>query len=90
MVRLALLAAVTLLAACNNPCQEMCVEMAKFAEECGYTVEPTEVEECRAGYATSELSDEDAQDCITAGDPQQLREWWSCEDVLENYQNAGD
>ena len=89
MSRALLLSLLALLAACDNPCQQMCVEMAKYAEECDFTVDPAEVQACRDDYATSALTNEQAQECIIAGDPQQLREWWSCEDLLENYENAG-
>lgn len=88
MVRLFPLAALGLLAACNNPCQAVCVEMAQYADECGYTVSPDEVQACRDANAGAELDNERAQQCIEANDPQKLREWWTCDELLENYENA--
>ncbi len=88
MVRLLALAALPLLGACNNPCQAMCVEMANYAEECGYTVSSDELQSCRDSFATETLTDARAQQCITASDADQLREWWTCEELLENYANG--
>ena len=86
MVRCLSLAAFVLLAACNNPCQSMCVEMANYAQECGYDVSSDELQACRDAIA--EVTDELAQECITASDPDQLREWWTCDDLHDNYENA--
>lgn len=82
MVRL-LLVSFALLAACDNPCQAICVDMAAYAGECGCDVSGDELQACRAAFAAP--TDEQAQQCLTSSDPQQLREWWTCDDVLENY-----
>ncbi len=88
MVRLLPLAAMALLAACNNPCQALCVEMAQYARECGYDVPSTDVQACQQANAGPTLADGQALSCIEASDPDQLREWWTCEDLAENYESA--
>jgi hypothetical protein len=73
-----------LLAACANPCQELCAEMANYAsEDCELTVTEDSVDACRERY--SNITEEQAGQCIEANDPEQLREWWSCEELAENY-----
>lgn len=88
MVRLLSLAVLALLGACNNPCQSMCVEMANYAKECGYETSADEIAACRDANGQETLTEERAQQCITASDPDQLREWWTCEELLENYENG--
>jgi hypothetical protein len=87
MVRLLLLAPL-FLGACGNPCVALCDDMARYAKECGYDVSQDEIDACHQDNASSTLTDERAQECIEAGDPDQLREWWSCDDLADNYQNA--
>lgn len=86
MARLLALLPLALLGACDNPCQAVCVEMASYAEECGCDVSSEEIQTCRA--ANAQPTDAEAQECLTSSDPQQLREWWSCEDLKENYQSC--
>lgn len=72
-----------LLASCANPCQELCAEMGSFAAECDLTVTEDSVDACRERYAN--ITEPQAAQCIDARDPDQLREWWSCEELAENY-----
>lgn len=88
MVRLLPLAAMALLAACNNPCQALCVEMAQYARECGFDVPSSDVQTCVEANANPTLEEGDAQLCFEASDPVQLREWWTCDDLAENYEGA--
>ncbi|MDP2314587.1 MAG: hypothetical protein Q8P41_16915 [Pseudomonadota bacterium] len=90
MVRLLPLASMLLLAACNNPCQALCVEMAEYARECGYDATAEDVQSCNDEYAGPNLAEGDAEACIEASDPQQLREWWTCEQLLDNYQSGAN
>ena len=88
MVRLLALFAFGLLAACGSPCQTMCQEMAAYAEECGYSPSDEEVQACMDQADNAEPSDARAEQCITASDPDQLREWWTCEELFDVYENA--
>jgi hypothetical protein len=78
--------ALALLGGCSNPCQQLCLEMADYAEECGLTVSADEVKSCRDAYANADQT-ETAQ-CQTWNDADQVREWWSCQDVEDNFQNG--
>lgn len=73
------------LAGCDNPCQQLCDELANYAADCGYTVSPDQVEGCKADYAKADLDDGVLQSCADHNDPDALREWWTCEDVAENF-----
>ena len=93
MVRLLPLAAIALsglLAACNNPCQSMCSQLSAYARECGFDPTQDDMEQCLADFATPNLAEGDAEACIEASSPQQLREWWTCEELGENYQSAAN
>lgn len=76
------------LIACNNPCQQICVEMAKYADECGYTVDKAEISACQDRYVSSALDEATLAQCQDRSDPAALREWWTCENLAENYGNA--
>lgn len=82
---LLLFAPLALLVACENPCQEMCTTMATYASSCGYSVPDGDVETCKEANATPLITAERANQCIEASDPEQLREWWTCEDLKETY-----
>lgn len=75
-----------LLGGCNNPCQQLCVEMADYADECGLTVSADDIKTCQENFKSAEQAD--IQHCQTWNDPDQLREWWSCQDVEDNFQNG--
>ena len=81
--------AFALLVACNNPCEAMCVEMAAYADECGIPASQDLLAECRAANASDVITDARAQQCITASDADQLREWWTCEELEENCTTCG-
>lgn len=83
-----LLLPVALLGACGNPCQSVCTEMARYAEECGLTVSREDVLTCKETQA--DVSADAADACRDYNDPDALREWWSCDDLAENYRNGGD
>ena len=77
------------LAACDNPCQSLCEEMATYAEECELTVSIDDVQGCKDAFAGDKLGEGDKDLCKTWSDPTALREWWTCEDVAGNFQNGG-
>lgn len=77
MSRIATLLAVVLLSACKTPCQQLCVEMAAYAEECGVTVPDAQLQSC----LDDQSSDQDQGACRRTGDPETLRSEWSCDDV---------
>jgi hypothetical protein len=66
-----------LLGACQTPCQRVCVRMADYAEECGFTVSDAEIDTCLDEQASAE----DQGACRRAGAPQTIRNEWSCEDL---------
>lgn len=65
------------LTACNTPCQRLCVRLADYAEECGYTVPDAELEACIDEQADAD----DQKACRQSGDPQTIRTEWSCDDL---------
>lgn len=87
LIRAAGFVAVAWAAGCNNPCQQVCLEMASYAEECNLTVTNDAIDACREGY--SDASSEELDQCRGWNEPDQIREWWSCEDVSENFLDGG-
>lgn len=75
------------LTGCRNACQQMCVDLAQYAEECGQTPSAEEVDACIDARKTSLIGREKVDQCQEIQDPQKLREWWSCEDLAENWTN---
>lgn len=68
------------LSGCNNPCQQLCVRMAAYAEECGFTVSDAEVDTCIAQEA--EITDaEERKVCADYGAAETIRQRLSCEDL---------
>lgn len=88
MARLVALLALLPLAGCGNPCQDLCSQLADYAAECGLTVSPDEVAQCRSDYATPNLDEGEAQTCADANNPDYIREWWTCDDLAENFGNG--
>jgi hypothetical protein len=72
-----------LLGGCNNPCQQLCLEIADYASECGYTVSSEDLSTCRSAYAGTDQGEA----CATSLDAD-VREWWTCDDVAENFQKS--
>lgn len=76
------------LAGCNNACQQICVDVAVYAEqECGQTVPEEELAACREAYADPD--DATLDQCAASQDADALREWWDCDDLSENWTNLG-
>ncbi|MCB9673692.1 MAG: hypothetical protein H6737_01170 [Alphaproteobacteria bacterium] len=66
-----------LLGACQTPCQRLCVRMADYAEECGFTVSDAEIDTCIAEQADAE----DQGACRAAGAPAIIRDQLSCDEL---------
>ncbi len=73
--------------ACQNACQNLCQTMAEQAATCEFTVSQDELESCIA--ANENPTEEWAQQCADADDGARLEEWWTCEELAENYTNGG-
>ena len=69
-------------------CPSICVDMAAYARECGCEVAGDEIQACQEAFA--QPTEAQAQQCLTSSDPEQLREWWTCEDLLENYSSCAN
>lgn len=85
MRRLVLLLPLFGAAGCSNPCQQLCAEMADYAKECGLNVDKDDILVCKDEFQGAELADEDRQTCEEWGDPDALREWWTCDDLAAEY-----
>lgn len=72
-------------AGCGNPCQQLCVEMARYAEECELEVDKNDILVCRDELGRGALTDAELQTCADWGDPDAIREWWTCEDLAAEY-----
>ncbi len=70
--------------ACGNACQEICGQMKAYADECGFEASAEDVEVCRE---TLEERPDDVtlETCREASSPAAIREWWTCEDLAENF-----
>ena len=87
LLLVAALAVPGFLAGCSNPCQQLCVEIATYAQQdCGFEVTSDQIEECQDD--NSALTEARYRACVDQKDPQTLREWWTCEDLAENFQDA--
>lgn len=75
------------LVGCHNPCQDLCKEIAAYAEDCGYTLPEDEPQTCIQNNKRSEWEREDLDTCRESAD--RLEEEWSCDDVGRYFQNEG-
>lgn len=73
---------VVLAAGCHNPCQQLCVRMADYAEECGFTVPDSEVDAC----IEEQAKPDDKQVCRDFGDAETIRDEWSCEELAAYFE----
>ncbi len=81
IIRLSLL---TLLLGCRNECQQICTDMAKYAEDdCGETVDKEQINTCMADYRRRNLSAEQLDACAEYGD--RIEEEWTCDDLAEYF-----
>jgi hypothetical protein len=69
-----------LLSGCANECQQVCNEMADWAEnECDKEFSKEEINECYTNFANDEVSDAQLADCAEYKD--RIDEEWTCEDI---------
>lgn len=80
------LAALTLaaLGGCRNACQDICVRMADYAEECGFSVPDAELEACLDEQAGAD----DRAVCRDYGSAQAIRDEWTCAEMGEYWNVA--
>lgn len=71
---------------CQNPCQSLCQTMAQRASDCGLTVSQDELESCVK--ANEAPTPEWSQQCLDADEATRLEEWWTCDEVAENFTNG--
>jgi hypothetical protein len=64
---------------CSNPCQAICMDMASYAEDCGYTVADGELDDCVEAFKSAKLPEGQKDVCREHGS--NLEEEWSCQDV---------
>jgi hypothetical protein len=75
------------LAGCNNACQEICGRMARYAEECGVAVSDGEIDACIERQSTAE--GEDLKACRQFGDPETIRQQWTCDELSTYWDGEG-
>jgi hypothetical protein len=86
-MRLAFGLALGLLVGCKGPCEKLCVNMATYAQECGFAIADSELDACKADLAGVTAAEKDV--CRDFGGPDVLRAEWTCDD-LEAYWQGGD
>lgn len=73
---------------CTNACQSLCKEIADFARtECGLTFDESEVDECIADHAGSQLAEGEAATCRDGKG--QVADEWDCEEIAAYFEEAG-
>lgn len=75
------------LTACRNDCQQLCLDMADYAEECGHEFPKDQVKSCLDNNANKNLNDA-AKDSCTNELPY-LREEWTCDDIGLYFDSEG-
>ncbi|MBT3218238.1 MAG: hypothetical protein HN348_04050 [Proteobacteria bacterium] len=64
---------------CHNSCQTICLRMAKYADECGYSVPDADIDSCMADYANAVR--EDLKVCSQYNGSESIQVEWSCDDL---------
>ena len=83
------LAVIMGISGCRNNCQELCQEMADFAEEeCDNAFPKDQVKDCMETYHSREIDEEQEETC--ADITPTLREEWTCDDVNDYFTGNGD
>lgn len=71
--------AATLGAGCRNACQQVCAEMADYAEECSLPVSDADIDACMERHSAP--TPEDKATCREFGDGEVIRQQWDCEEL---------
>lgn len=79
--------AIIALTACKNDCQDVCVEMAAYAQECGFTVSDEEMDACLDQQ--KEANDVSLDVCDEMGGAQTIRDEWPCDEMGLYWDSAG-
>jgi hypothetical protein len=74
-------------AGCRNACQDICLDMADYATECGFPVSDAEIDACLDEQSKVEEK-EDRKACRDFNDPQALRLQWSCDELADYWVGA--
>jgi hypothetical protein len=78
-VLVGLFVACIVLSGCDNSCQNLCVQMADFSEECEAPVGAAELEACIDDFA--DATSEDLAICRDYGSGDVVRRQWTCDDL---------
>jgi len=69
---------------CRNNCQQLCQDMADFAEEdCGQEFSKDQVKSCMEAYHNREIDDD--LDLVCEDISPSLREEWTCDDIKDYF-----
>ena len=71
---------------CESPCVSLCQTMAERATECGLSVSESALEDCATAYEETDEATDAA--CLEADDPERLSEWWTCDELADNYSDG--
>lgn len=82
-----LLLSALVLAGCRNNCQQLCADMARFADDCGYEWTKDDIKQCREDFAGKNVGKNTRQYCGTVSDA--LSEEWECEDLEVYFDGSG-
>lgn len=63
------------------------MNLATYAEECGFTVSDAELDACIAGQKDAASEQKDA--CREYGDPAVIRNEWTCDDLAVYWDGSG-
>jgi len=80
-----MLATLTLLSGCANECQQVCNEMADWADsECSKEFSKDQINECYTKYSGDQVSDAQLADCAEYKD--RIDEEWTCDDIADYFE----
>jgi hypothetical protein len=72
--------------ACHNACQDICDEMANYAEDkCGFTVGADQIAACVDAEAGKNLDRDDRQACRQFGNRRSIDAEWGCEELADYF-----
>lgn len=75
-------------AGCRNACADLCVRMADYATECGFSVSDAEIDQC-IEEQNADLTAEERDACQEFGQAEVLRAQWSCDDLAVYWEPKG-
>ena len=75
------------LGGCRGPCEQVCVHLATYAEECGFAVPDGQLDSCIEGQKDATAEEKDV--CREYGDPAVIRNEWTCDDLQAYWDGSG-